>query len=142
MRFLVLSLLMVTAACGRSDPASDVAASNATSPASARVQWGSGRDKLCLDNEIAGLIVYAEAGEANCTVRGTASRSDGQIRIQPVGDDRCTIMARTDGKSVILGDVSPACAYYCGPKSSYAGKRLDPIDVGDMVVDNAGDPLC
>nr|WP_314445402.1 hypothetical protein [uncultured Sphingomonas sp.] len=143
MRLALVSVLFFLSSCGQGGETTND--SNAALSAGAAVvgsQWSSGRDRMCLGQESAGLIVYAAEGDTNCTVRGTAERAGGIIRITPNGDQACTIEARGDGGAVVLGEVSPACAYYCGPKSSYAGKRLEPTTEASPAVDLAGDPLC
>jgi hypothetical protein len=138
---LILSFLLLFA-CGPSDEAANQSAAGEQPGGTIKQVWGTGRDRLCLQNERAGLIVYAAQGDANCMVRGTAEGVDATIRIKPDGDESCTITARLDNGSMLLGEVSPACAYYCGPKASYAGKRLGPSDTAKPAVDVAGEPLC
>ena len=57
-------------------------------------------------------------------------------------DADCRIEVREQGESLRLGDVAPACAYYCGPGASFAGKAFAENDSASLAVDFAGDPLC
>jgi hypothetical protein len=142
MRTLLILSSLLLFACGRSDEAANQSAAGEERGVTAKQLWGTGRDRLCLQNGRAGLIVYAAQGDANCMVRGTAERAQGTIRIRPDGEESCAVTARLDNGAVVLGDVSPACAYYCGPKASYAGKRLGPSDTAKPALDVAGEPLC
>ena len=103
---------------------------------------GQGRDRMCLKGERAGFITYAPSGDTNCAVRGAASLSRDTLRITPDGDPACTIEAQRDGSGFVLATASPACAYYCGPNASFAGKRFAPQEGASPAVDLAGDPLC
>jgi hypothetical protein len=139
----LLTLALALAGCGPSEQVANKAEPTQQGSASLEGLWGDGgRDRLCLKGERAGLIVYAGEGNTNCTVRGGVERTAGAARIRPDGDASCVIEARQDGNALILGQVSPSCAYYCGPKASYSGKRLEPRSAGDAAVDLAGDPLC
>jgi hypothetical protein len=104
--------------------------------------WSAGRDRLCLRDDRAGLIVYAAEGNSNCTVRGAIANEGRSFRIQPDGEGSCTIDVQRDGSALILGEQTPSCAYYCGPRASFAGKRLEPLNGAEAAVDLAGDPLC
>lgn len=106
------------------------------------VYSGSGRNRLCLEEGRAGLIVYAASGDANCSVRGTAETTGGGLVIRPDGDQSCRIEARASGESLTLGPVAPACAYYCGPGASYSGATFDAAAAPQPVSDVAGDQLC
>ena len=105
---------------------------------------GEGRDRLCLSREpggVAGFITYAANGVTNCAVRGTWTDGDGAA-IRPNGDERCVIRIDSESAVTTLRDGGPACAYYCGPNASFAGRVFtDKVDAG-RATDLAGDPLC
>ena len=141
MRRLPIPLSMLLVACGGgSDPDNQNAAA-AVDGVTIKAQWGAGRDRLCLQNNRAGLITFATAGDNNCMVKGATVTTDGGFQLKPDGDESCTIDIRMDGGAVVLGQASPACAYYCGPNASYAGKRMEPTSASPAT-DVAGDPLC
>ncbi len=102
---------------------------------------GAGRDRLCVDGQRGGLIVYGK-GDANCSARGRVERSGDKLILIPEGDSDCRIPAELNGDSLRLGRRSPACAYYCGPDADYAGKVLAKNASASPAVDFAGDPLC
>jgi hypothetical protein len=62
--------------------------------------------------------------------------------IAPDGDESCRIAVAKGNGRVRLGPVTPQCAYYCGPKASYAGKTFVQQAKPTPVTDVAGDPLC
>ena len=144
--FPSLALLLLSfalASCGQDEQVASEAEPTEQGSASLEGVWGDeGRDRLCLKGERAGLIVYASEGDTNCMVRGSIERAGGNARIRPDGDASCAIEVQRDGEAITLGQVSPSCAYYCGPKASYASKRLEPRSAKDAAVDLAGDPLC
>lgn len=142
MRLLLIPALLLVSACGQGEKDADQAAATNTQAVVIEQLYGAGRDRMCLQEQRAGLIVYAAEGDSNCMVRGTADREGGIIRIKPDSDEACSIAVRTEANAVVLGEVSPACAYYCGPKASFSGKRLEPSETGTPAVDLAGDPLC
>jgi hypothetical protein len=102
------------------------------------------RARLCLDpsQQRFGLIVYAKAGDTNCSMRGTTSRLGSKLTFVPDGDATCRIDAEERGGALTLGEASAACAYYCGPGASYSGVRLRAARGEPAVADLAGDPLC
>jgi hypothetical protein len=132
-------LCMSLAGCRESEPAAE----NSEAPVTSEVPVfaGEGRDRLCLKEgeERAGFITYAAGTNANCSVRGTVG---GQGAIKPDGDTACTIPFTRDGNRITLRDGGPACAYYCGPNASFAGKTFVRMDKAEAVVDLAGEPLC
>ena len=140
--FPLLGLLML-AGCGQKDPAQNgTAGTAAQTSAGASVYAGTDRSRLCLKEGRAGLIVYAQGRDANCSIRGTVQRSGGRLTIIPDGDTACRLEARAEGNALTFGAVSPACSYYCGPGASYAGTKFSPAPATLPVTDLAGDPLC
>lgn len=139
---LTLSALVLAAALAGCR-ASELPSENqvAVSASEILVFAGQGRDRLCLKQgeERAGFITYAATGDANCSVRGTTGEA-GSIR--PDGDTACTIPFTRDGDRITLRDGGPACAYYCGPGASLAGKTFARMDKMETVTDFVGDPLC
>ncbi len=137
--------LLVLAACRQQAQDDDGAFRNASVAAASEATTtysGSGRNQLCLKGQRTGFIVYASRGDTNCSVRGTFERSGSKLVIMPDGDSECRIEAREDGSSLALGPLPPACAYYCGPKASFAGAIFDMVPASRPVTDFAGDPLC
>lgn len=135
---------LLLAACRQNGPAEEQA-NTPSAPSAGQTQalWAAGaRDRLCVTTERAGLIVYADQGDSNCTVRGAVESAAGGYRIRPDGDQGCVIDARIDGASLVLGPLAQSCVYYCGPKASFAGKRLTQQSGASPAVDVAGDPLC
>ena len=106
---------------------------------------GEGRDRLCIAGEPGsyrgGLIIYG-GGDVNCSATGRIDMKDGQIALVPRGDTTCRIPLAVQSNSVRIGDVGAACAYYCGPGASMAGKAFNRSDMGSTAVDLVGDPLC
>lgn len=106
---------------------------------------GEGRDRLCLAGEPGnyrgGLIAYGE-GDVNCSASGRVEITGNQLALIPRGEGDCRIPLTMDGNSVRVGQVSPACSYYCGPGATMAGKSYNRSDMGAAVTDLAGDPLC
>jgi hypothetical protein len=137
MRRFIPALLLLGGCAEEQPPPQKEAAAAAISPGLYRSGEG---DALCVKPDgRAGFIVFA-AGKAgpNCSVRG-------QLRggsIVPDGDSSCRIAVTPRGGSVALGGQEPACAYYCGPKASFAGKEFARQGGSGEAVDLAGDPLC
>ena len=106
---------------------------------------GEGRDRLCLAGEPGnyrgGLIAYG-LGDVNCSASGRLEISGNQLSLIPRGEGDCRIPLTLDGNAVRVGQVPAACAYYCGPGASMAGKSYNRSDMGAAVTDLAGDPLC
>ena len=104
-----------------------------------------GRDRLCIAGEPgayrAGLIAYGQ-DNANCSVAGRLDPSGNGWVLVPKGEGDCRIPLTIDGKTVRVGQPPAACAYYCGPGASLAGKSYNGADMGAKVVDYAGEPLC
>ena len=130
MRFLPLILLLAACSPAAPEPSSE-----------RRLYAGEGRDRLCRTGDRVGFIAYGE-GDANCSVRGRLDRGENRLTLVPDGDADCRIEVREQGESLRLGDVAPACAYYCGPGASFAGKAFAENDSASLAVDFAGDPLC
>jgi hypothetical protein len=108
--------------------------------------WRSGRDGLCLVGEggalRAGLIAYGP-GNANCSLTGTATRTDDKLVITPRGERACRVEIALNGDTAVIGPRSPACAYYCGPGTDSSGRTLQRSgEPAQKVTDLAGDPLC
>jgi hypothetical protein len=131
--------LLLTASCGESPSPEE----KASAEVGLNIYAGEGRDRLCLraeqDREAA-FVTYAGEGDTSCTVRGTFDRQANAI--VPNGDATCRIPVTVTADAVQLGAASAACAYYCGPKASFAGKRFALTTAGGEAVDLAGDPLC
>jgi len=129
----ILPLLLLLTACSQ----------EATERPSERLLYsGEGRDRLCIVGDRAGLIAYGQS-DANCSVRGRLDRTgESSLTIIPDGDQDCSIPVEQQGGTVRLGKVTPACAYYCGPGSDFAGKRFTENPSASPAVDFAGDPLC
>ena len=145
--FIFLFLVFAASGCGGKEAANEQLASreaDAAAPAKAadEVWSGAGRNRLCLRDGRAGLIVYASQGDSNCSLRGSFKDSGNGYRIEAEGDPSCRIEARREGNALLLGEVAPGCAYYCGPKASYAGARFSPTPGEPSATDFAGDPLC
>jgi hypothetical protein len=103
---------------------------------------GVGRDRLCLAPEgRAAFITYGD-GDANCSARGGIEGAGGALTLIPEGDTSCRIPLTRSGDTVELGALAPECAYYCGPKASFAGKSFKRMTKSEPVKDLAGDPLC
>lgn len=136
---LYASALLLTA-CGREQAATNQGATAATPRAEAgAIVFGAGaRDRLCLKGDQAAFITYAAAGDANCTLRGSANATS----IRPDGDASCSVPLTRAGDRVTLGTASPGCAYYCGPDASFAGKTFTRMAQPQPITDLAGDPLC
>lgn len=148
MRALVFPLLLLVAGCGRGDaPANEIDNAARTEGAAAEeiIVYASGpRDRLCLSARaggVAGVIAFAPTDDSNCSIRGTWS--DGaSAALRPQGDEKCVIPLEREGDIVTLGEGGPACAYYCGPSATLAGKTFVRMDNPAPVTDIAGDPLC
>ena len=132
MRFLALVLLLLSA-CSQ----------EASEPIVERTLYaGEGRDRLCIAGDRAGFIAYGDGGR-NCSVRGRVERSgEHSLSIVPDGDPDCRIAVDEQGESLRLGKVAQACAYYCGPRASFAGKTFTKDASASPAIDFAGDPLC
>lgn len=141
MRFRLLPLLLLTAACNREDAPTNAADATGTEFA---VYAAEGRDRMCLSlrpGGKAGVITYAGTSDSNCSMRGTWT--DGPAAaINPTEDPSCSVPVESEGDVVTLGRPTPGCAYYCGPGASLEGKTFVRMDKPDRVTDLAGDPLC
>jgi len=106
---------------------------------------GEGRDRLCIvgkpDAYRAGLIAYGQ-GDANCSAAGRLEQAGAGWVLIPKGEGRCRIPMEIKGSSVRTGQPPAACAYYCGPGTSLAGKSYNRSDMGAKAVDFAGASLC
>jgi hypothetical protein len=144
-RTALLCSLALLAGCKGEQAQEGQAATESPPAVSGATVYSSGpRDRLCLKDGRGGLIVYAATGNSNCSARGTVAREDGRLSLRPDGDSSCRIEIGEgpNGDSVVtLGELTPACAYYCGPKASYAGRTLTATG-NAPATDLAGDPLC
>lgn len=117
-------------------------------PAQTTTYAGIDRDRLCLESGTSriGLITYARTGDTNCTIRGQLQVGQGGAAslIIPDGDQSCRIpfVRRDQGRTIEIGAASSACAYYCGPTASFAGRTFQDTPQQVPVTDIAGDPLC
>ena len=141
--FLSASALLL-AGCGREQaPTNEAAQASPQAAQDDTVVFRSGaRDRLCLKDGQVAVVSYAQAGNANCTVRGTLDTSAAEAVIRPDGDTSCAIPMTRTGDRATLGAAGPACAYYCGPGASLEGKSFDRAPTPEPVTDVAGDPLC
>lgn len=142
-KLTVAGIVLALAACRAEEPAPG--ANQQQRAAYATITYaGEGRDRLCLSREpggVAAFVTYAASGNANCSIRGTWTDGEGAA-IRPNGDERCTIRIDSEGNAVTLLDGGPACAYYCGPNASFAGRSFTEKADAGRAVDLAGDPLC
>lgn len=128
---------MLLAACSQGqEPAPSIATGNFA---------GEGRDRLCIAGEAgnyrAGFIAFGE-GDVNCSASGRIEVQGGQFALVPRGEGDCRVPLSVEGGKVRIGKVPAACAYYCGPGASMAGKSFSQGSASGAVVDLAGDPLC
>ncbi len=142
--FLCLGLLL--AGCNRGDqPANAEQPSGGQPPAAAAILTfaGEGRDRLCLNEREsrAAFVTYGQ-GDMNCTAQGALQGSGETLAIVPDGDGSCRVPVSRTGDTVRLGGASAACAYYCGPTASYAGRTFKATPAPVPVTDLAGEPLC
>ena len=132
----VLPLALLLAACSR-QPAEPSLTTGTFA--------GEGRDRLCIAGEPGnyrgGLIAFG-AGDVNCSASGRIEVQGDQLALVPRGEGACRIPLAIEGNMVRIGQVPAACAYYCGPGATMAGKSYNRADMGSMAVDLAGDPLC
>ena len=146
MRCLLIPALLLLPACRQepdAPPDQPAAATAGQTETSSTTFAGSGRDRLCLAEGAgrAGLITFGE-GNANCSVTGSLARSGDRLTITPDGDAACRVQATLAGDRLTLGPAGAACAYYCGPSASFAGKQFTRTEGPEPVTDLAGDPLC
>ena len=106
---------------------------------------GQGRDRLCIAGEAGsyrgGLIAYGQ-DDINCSGSGPVIAEGGQFLLIPRGEGECRIPLEIQGNVVRIGQPPAACAYYCGPGATMAGRTYNRADMGAKAVDLAGDPLC
>jgi hypothetical protein len=106
---------------------------------------GQGRDRLCIAGEPGsyrgGLIAFGQ-GDVNCSASGQVIAEGGQFLLVPRGEGDCRIPLEVQGNTVRIGQPPAACAYYCGPGATMAGRTYNRADMGAKAVDLAGDPLC
>ena len=132
----ILPLALLLAACSQ----------QSTEPSLATGTFaGEGRDRLCLAGEPGnyrgGLIAFGQ-GEVNCSASGKIEVQGNQLALVPRGEGDCRIPLTLEGNNIRIGEVPAACAYYCGPGATMAGKSYNRSDMGAAVTDLAGDPLC
>ena len=128
----LLPLVLLLSACSPAAPEPE---------SGRRLYAGEGRDRLCMTGDQVGFIAFGE-GDANCSVRGRLDRAENRLTLVPDGDADCRIEIEEQGDSLRLGTVTPHCAYYCGPRASFAGKVFTENASASAAVDFAGDPLC
>ena len=132
----LLPLALLLAACSQQPAETSIATGTFA---------GEGRDRLCLAGEPGnyrgGLIAFG-AGDVNCSASGRIETTGGSFALVPRGEGACRIPLTIAGNSVRIGQVPPACSYYCGPGATMAGKAFNRADMGAKVTDLAGDPLC
>ena len=132
----VLPIALLLAACSQQPAEPSLATGNFA---------GQGRDRLCIAGEAgnyrAGLIAFGP-GDVNCSAAGRVELADDQVVLVPRGEGGCRIPLTIDGNSVRVGEVPAACAYYCGPGASMAGKTYNRADMGAPATDLADDALC
>lgn len=146
MRLALVPLTLILAACGTAteEPVAPQETGDPGPAATGAVIYaGAGRDRLCLDRTKgrAGVITYGQ-GDRNCSIAGAAQQSGNRVIIVPDGDQSCRVEAVLTGSQLQLGAGSSACAYYCAPGASFAGKTFRREEGSGPVTDLAGDPLC
>ena len=106
---------------------------------------GEDRDRLCIAGDPGsyrgGVIVFG-TGDANCSASGKMEAQAGKFFLVPRGEGDCRIPLTVEGNVVRVGDLPPACSYYCGPGATLSGKSFNRADMGSKAVDLGGDPLC
>jgi len=106
---------------------------------------GQGRDRLCIAGEAgalrAGLIAYGQ-GDVNCSASGSLQQAGEKWVLLPKGEGDCRIPLNIADGSVTVGHPPAACAYYCGPGATMAGKVYQRSESSSKAVDLAGDQLC
>lgn len=132
----LLPLALLLAACSQQPAETSIATGTFA---------GEGRDRLCLAGEPGnyrgGLIAFG-AGDVNCSASGRIEATGGSFALVPRGEGPCRIPLTIKGSSVRIGEVPPACSYYCGPGATMTGKAFNRADMGAKVTDLAGGPLC
>jgi hypothetical protein len=162
-----LALLLLLAACNRSEPpaergneAAPAAEGEAAAPAAAAAQarltglyeGGSGAQKnqLCIVEKGGeaqfGLIVWG-GNLHSCSGAGRAVRNGERLTLSMTGDETCAIGATLKGGAIALPATLPTgCAYYCGAGASLANARFTRSGTteaaANKATDIAGDPLC
>ena len=135
MKRLLLAAALAIAACDRAPPPPEA-------PVEAEVWQANARDRLCLKGNRAGFIVYG-LGNANCSARGRAVRSDDQASLVPDGESRCVFVVELDGGSATLRPGSGGgCGYYCAPGAAIGATAWTRAPAGASATDLAGEPLC
>jgi hypothetical protein len=138
MRFILPAALLVTTSCGQEGPAP---------PQAETGNWkGSGRDRLCIaqtkEQWRVGVVTFGEANN-NCTLRADVVDAEHGMLVQAIGDPACKFLIESDGLvSTFPARMPGACAYYCGPSASLAGKKFTSSPDAGPATDFAGDPLC
>jgi len=106
---------------------------------------GAGRDALCISGSAtalrAGVIAYGEGG-LNCSASGRLDAANGALALVPSGEDECRFPLAFAGGTVTIGAVPAACAYYCAPGATLAGKSFRQSPNAEPVTDLAGESLC
>ena len=138
MRLLLLAFALTVTACAQEEPA-------APPGLAAGTYTKGGRDALCISGQggtqRAGFVVYG-ADNANCSASGRIEASGADWTLIPAGDAECRIPVTVTPGRISLGPSNPACAYYCGPGASFAGKSFSQSPSAKPAADLAGDPLC
>jgi hypothetical protein len=107
-------------------------------------------NQLCIadkgDSAQFGLTVWAP-GLAACSGLGLARAEGGGLTLTMTGDSACTMRAEVrNGTLTLPAAVPEGCAYYCGPRASFAGATFALTEAGAAgaakAKDPAGDPLC
>jgi hypothetical protein len=162
-----LALLLLLAACNRSDAPADEgnAAAPAAAPpaerppapaAEARLtglyEGGAGerKNQMCIVEKGGeaqfGLLVWG-GNLHSCSGAGRAVRSGDRLTLSMTGDETCAFEATMTGGTITLPATLPAgCAYYCGARASLAGATFARTGTTEAdtrkATDIAGDPLC
>ncbi|MEO6248291.1 MAG: hypothetical protein ABIO85_06875 [Sphingomicrobium sp.] len=139
MRIALLWLPLVVAGCSAGTPSGAPGLAPGTFA-------GAGKDRLCIAGEgaglRAGLIVYGADGAANCSLAGKLTHGGTGWTLTPHGEGACAVSLIIAGDRVAVTQVPAACAYYCGPRASLAGKSFTGSATASAAVDLAGDRLC
>lgn len=148
MRTFLVLIALALSSCQQQEPAPPAPDRPGTEVPLTTVAFaGKGRDRACRSDggKRMGVITFAPSGDTNCAVSGSVEPGQGGTSaLVPDGDRSCRIHLTEgdDGRTIVLGEPSGSCAYYCGPGASFAGAEFRKDENGPPATDLAGDPLC